>query len=68
MENKEKKETPLEYFHRRTRNNIINLGYQLEAYEYARIMYEKEIEESKKEGWRKGYEDAIKFYKQFENK
>jgi len=31
-------------------------------------MYEKEIEESKKEGWRKGYEDAIKFYKQFENK
>ncbi len=68
MENQEEKETSLEYFYRRTRNNIINLDYHIESLKLSIKMYEEEIEEAKKEGWRKGYEDAVKFYNQFKNK
>lgn len=51
MINKEKKETSLEYFYRRTRNNIINLDYQIESLEHAIKLYEEEIEKAYNKGW-----------------
>jgi hypothetical protein len=60
MENQEEKETSLEYFFRITKNNAINLGRLIEAYVDSRKIYDMEIEEAKKEGWKKGYQDAIR--------
>ena len=68
MENQIQKETSLYYFFRITKNNAINLGRLIEAYIPAKKIYDMEIEEAKKEGWRSGYNDAVKFYNQFENK
>ena len=68
MENKEEKETSIDYFFRITKNNAINLGRLIEAYIPSKKIYDMEIEEAKKEGWRLGYNDAVKFYNQFENK
>ena len=74
-----RKKTSLEYFYDKITSfeyfydKVLNASdfYQLEYIAFvdslneAKIMYEQEIEEAKKEGWRKGYEDAIKFYNQF---
>jgi hypothetical protein len=68
MENQEEKETSIDYFFRITKNNAINLGRLIEGYIPAKKIYDMEIEEAKKEGWRKGYNDAVKFYNKFENK
>jgi hypothetical protein len=65
MENQEEKETSIDYFYRIVKNNAINLGKTIETYCSASKMYENEIEEAKKEGWRIGYNDAVKFYNQF---
>ena len=50
------------------KNNTINLAATIQTYCSASKMYENEIEEAKKEGWRIGYHDAVKFYNQFKNK
>jgi hypothetical protein len=79
MTEQEEKKTSLEYFYDKITSfeyfydKVLNASdfYQLEYKAFvdslneAKIMYEQEIEEAKKEGWRKGYEDAIKFYNQF---
>ncbi len=54
MAKQEKKETSLEYFYKRTRNNIINLDYQIESLEYAIKLYEEEIEKAYNKGWLQG--------------
>ena len=58
MENQEEKETSIDYFFRITKNNAINLGRLIEAYIPAKKIYDMEIEEAKKEGWKKGYEEG----------
>ena len=68
MENQEESEKSIDYFYKIVKNNAINLGRTIETYCSASKMYENEIEEAKKEGWRKGYNDAVKFYNQFKNK
>jgi hypothetical protein len=60
MENQEKFETSIDYFYRIVKNNAINLGRTIETYCSASKMYENEIKEAKKEGWKKGYQDAIR--------
>ncbi len=62
MENQEEKETSIDYFYRIVKNNAINLSRTIETYCSASKMYENEIEEAKKEGWKKGYKDSIKIY------
>ena len=64
MENQEEKETSLEYFFRITKNNAINLGRLIEAYVDSRKIYDMEIEEAKKEGYKKGYQDSIRIKNQ----
>lgn len=54
MAKQEKKETSLQYFYKRTRNNIINLDYQIESLEYAIKLYEEEIEKAYNKGWLEG--------------
>ena len=61
MEDKEKIETSIDYFFRITKNNAINLGRLIEAYIPAKKIYDMEIEEAKKEGWKKGYEEGVKY-------
>ena len=61
MENQEEKETSIDYFFRITKNNAINLGRLIEAYIPAKKIYDMEIEEAKKEGWKKGYEEGVKY-------
>jgi|APGre2960657404_1045060.scaffolds.fasta_scaffold25055_5 hypothetical protein len=59
MENEEKKETSLEYFYRRTRNNAINLDYQHKSLKYSIKMYEQEIEKAYNEGWMQAAKDLL---------
>jgi len=68
MENQEEKQTSIDFFYRIVKNNTINLAATIQTYCSASKMYENEIEEAKKEGWRIGYHDAVKFYNQFKNK
>ena len=64
MTNQEKKETSLEYFYKRTRNNIINLDYQIESLEYAIKLYEEEIEKAYNQGWLDGAKHLVLSNKQ----
>jgi len=63
MENQEKNETSLEYFYRRTRNNVINSDYQIESLEYAIKLYEEEIEKAYKKGFLEGAKHYISLNK-----
>ena len=63
MEKKQKNETSLEYFHRRTRNNVINLDYQNESLKLSIKMYEEEIEKAYKKGWLEGVQHFISLNK-----
>jgi hypothetical protein len=54
MENQKKKETSLQYFHRRTRNNVINLDYQIDSLKHAIKLYEEEIKKAYNQGWLDG--------------
>jgi hypothetical protein len=64
MAKQEKKETSLEYFYKRTRNNIINLDYQIESLEYAIKLYEEEIEKAYNKGWLEGAKHLVSLNKQ----
>jgi len=72
MTEQEEKTTSLEYFYDKVLDaaEYYNSEYNdiVKAFEEANKIYRQEIEEAKKEGWRKGYEDAVKFYNQFETK
>ena len=59
METQEK-ETSLDFFYRIVKNNAINLGATIQTYCSATKMYENEIEEAKKEGWKIGFSDGIR--------
>jgi len=63
----ENKLNSLEYFYDKVLDSAefynSEYNYIVNALEEAKVMYEKEIDEAKKEGWRKGYEDAIKSYR-----
>ena len=61
MENQEKKETSLEYFHKRTRNNVNNLDYQKESLEHAIKLYEEEIEKAYNKGWLEGAKNSLSY-------
>ena len=64
MENQEEKETSLEYFYERALESINYSSDEYyaitEALNEAKKMYAEEIEEAKKEGYKKGYQDSIK--------
>jgi hypothetical protein len=63
MEKKQKNEKSLEYFYRRTRNNVINSDYQIESLEYAIKLYEEEIEKAYNKGWLEGAKHSISLNK-----
>jgi hypothetical protein len=63
MEKKQKNEKSLEYFYRRTRNNVINSDYQIESLEYAIKLYEEEIEKAYNKGWLEGAKNSISLNK-----
>jgi hypothetical protein len=63
MKNQEKNETSLEYFHRRTRNNVINLDYQNESLKLSIKMYEEEIEKAYNKGWLEGAKHLVSLNK-----
>ena len=64
MENQEEKETSLEYFYDKVldASEFYVSEYQaiVDALNEAKKMYAEEIEEAKKEGYKKGYQDSIK--------
>ena len=64
MENQEEKETSLEYFYDKVldASEFYESEYQaiVDALNEAKKMYAEEIEEAKKEGYKKGYQDSIK--------
>ena len=64
MENQEEKETSLEYYHDKVLDfiiiNDIQGGFLIDSFYKAKKMYTEEIEEAKKEGYKKGYQDSIK--------
>tara|TARA_R110000868_G_scaffold24475_3_gene96587 strand:- start:2787 stop:3110 length:324 start_codon:yes stop_codon:yes gene_type:complete len=67
MENQEEKETSLKYYESKVslfiiHNRSIDAGFLIDAFEEAKKMYEIEIAKA----YEKGYQDAIKFYNQFE--
>ena len=61
LKKQEKKETSLQYFHRRTRNNIINLDYQINSLEHAIKLYEEEIEKAYNKGWWEGAKNSASY-------
>jgi hypothetical protein len=63
MEKKQKNEKSLEYFYRRTRNNVINSDYQIESLEYAIKLYEEEIEKAYNKGWLEGVKHSVSLNK-----
>jgi hypothetical protein len=63
MVKKQKNEKSLEYFYRRTRNNVINSDYQIESLEYAIKLYEEEIEKAYKIGFLEGAKHYISLNK-----
>jgi len=63
MVKQQKNEKSLEYFYRRTRNNVINSDYQIESLEYAIKLYEEEIENAYKKGFLEGAKHYISLNK-----
>ena len=63
-EKQEKKETSIEYFHRRTRNNVVNLDYHNESLQYSIKMHEKEIQIAYKIGFLEGVKHRDSLNKQ----
>jgi len=60
----QEKKTSLEYFHRRTRNNVANLDYHNESLEHAIKLYEEEIEKAYNKGWLEGAKNLVSLNKQ----